>query len=64
MDDRSASRRPARLPERYQFRCSSRLADAIRAAAEREEATPSELVRRIVRERLVGPATTELRSGG
>jgi hypothetical protein len=45
--------RPVRNSERLIFRCSSKIATAIRAAAEREEATPSELVRRIVRERLL-----------
>lgn len=52
MDDHT-TKRSIRLPERHQFRCSAKLANAIRAVAEREEATPSELVRRIVRERLL-----------
>lgn len=44
--------RPVRNPERLIFRCSTKLADAIRVAADQEEATPSEIVRRIIRERL------------
>jgi hypothetical protein len=48
--------RPVRLPERLAFRCSTRLAEAIRQAAEEEDASPSDLVRRIVNERLVAGA--------
>jgi hypothetical protein len=55
MSDRS------RFPVRVAFLCSAKLADAIRSIADQEESTPSDLVRRIVNERLVAGARSPIR---
>jgi predicted HicB family RNase H-like nuclease len=54
--------RPILLPERLMFRCSKDLARLIRLAAAEQEVSPSELTRRIVRDRLKRGAEADSRA--